>query len=90
MPSQKEVGDRPESRPSAVPTIGFCTTASLKWSMTAAMAKTPPSRSYSFLGFRSRLQRQCQDEQRQRCDEELFTKTLLAMRLEDAWERQRA
>ena len=28
------------------PTIGFCTTASLKWSTTAAMAKTPPSRSY--------------------------------------------
>ena len=28
------------------PTIGFFTTASLKWSTTAAMAKTPPSRSY--------------------------------------------
>ena len=28
------------------PTIGFWTTASLKWSTTAAMAKTPPSRSY--------------------------------------------
>jgi hypothetical protein len=28
------------------PTIGFCTIASLKWSTTAAMAKTPPSRSY--------------------------------------------
>lgn len=26
--------------------MGFCTTASLKWSMTAAMTKTPPSRSY--------------------------------------------
>jgi hypothetical protein len=30
------------------PTIGFCTTASLNWSTTAAMAKTPPSRSYKF------------------------------------------
>jgi hypothetical protein len=29
-----------------IPTIGFFTTASLKWSTTAAMAKTPPSRSY--------------------------------------------
>src|SRR5262245_59560297 len=28
------------------PTMGFFTTASLKWSTTAAMAKTPPSRSY--------------------------------------------
>ena len=28
------------------PTIGFFTTASLKWSTTAAIAKTPPSRSY--------------------------------------------
>src|SRR5262245_551882 len=28
------------------PTIGFFTTASLKWSTTAATAKTPPSRSY--------------------------------------------
>ena len=28
------------------PTIGFSTTASLKWSTTAAMAKTPPNRSY--------------------------------------------
>ena len=27
------------------PTIGFCTTASLKWSTTAAMANAPPSRS---------------------------------------------
>jgi hypothetical protein len=27
------------------PTMGFCTTASLKWSTTAAMANTPPSRS---------------------------------------------
>jgi hypothetical protein len=26
--------------------MGFFTTASLKWSTTAAMAKTPPSRSY--------------------------------------------
>jgi hypothetical protein len=28
------------------PTMGFSTIASLKWSTTAAMAKTPPSRSY--------------------------------------------
>src|SRR5438067_8330845 len=28
------------------PTIGFCTTASLKWSTTAAMANAPPSLSY--------------------------------------------
>ena len=28
------------------PTMGFCTTASLKWSTTAAMANAPPSRSY--------------------------------------------
>src|SRR5512133_986141 len=28
------------------PTIGFLTTASLKWSTTAAMANAPPSRSY--------------------------------------------
>src|SRR5215204_1236511 len=28
------------------PTTGFCTIASLKWLTTAAMAKTPPSRSY--------------------------------------------
>src|SRR6478672_4034104 len=28
------------------PTTGFFTTASLKWSTTAAMANTPPSRSY--------------------------------------------
>src|SRR5436190_17403280 len=28
------------------PTMGFRTTASLKWSTTAAMANTPPSRSY--------------------------------------------
>src|SRR4029078_10245592 len=28
------------------PTRGFFTTASLKWSTTAAMAKTPPNRSY--------------------------------------------
>ena len=28
------------------PTIGFLTTASLKWSTTAAMANTPPNRSY--------------------------------------------
>ena len=28
------------------PTIGLCTTASLKWSTTAAMANAPPSRSY--------------------------------------------
>src|SRR5580765_1050954 len=28
------------------PTIGFFTTASLKWSTTAAMANAPPSRSY--------------------------------------------